>query len=399
MSRTLPQALPDPLVGPLPGRTPSHPWRGILIDSARTRHSVESIELILQLAHRYGFNRLHWHLNDDQGWRFPVPGYPKLVDVAATLPRDDFLRYDDLFNDTQQEAIRQAPGRWHNGLYSEEEIDHLLQLADSLGIVIVPELDFPGHMGAAIAAYPELGRPTGVPIPSSGVDPRWAARNDLLWPHQSSLDLIRASLTQVATLFPSPHIHIGGDECAFAKWEADPELMAWAESKGIDDGHGIQQWFMEYGIAVLRELGKEPIVWDEAAPMVDDVLVIAWDEQRSMDRIRDLDHHYIYADARTLYFNRVEPEQSQQKGMTPPIDVLDVLSAPWPEAQSPRCVGVQCCLWSEFMLDGADLFDMALPRLLALAERLWEPNLDPLEAKQRVLEEYDQLLSAGIIPR
>ncbi|WP_152176308.1 family 20 glycosylhydrolase, partial [Mycobacterium tuberculosis] len=115
-------------------------------------------------------------------------------------------------------------------------------------------------------------------------------------------------------------------------------------------------------------------VWDEACEIWDDrdALVIAWDESSGMERIAQASQRFVFADARTLYLNRIDPDApSPQKGMLPGISVEDILTAPWPQADDERCIGVQAGVWSEFVLDGDDLMSMLFPRLLAVAERLW----------------------------
>lgn len=387
----------QPLVGPVEGAAARHEWRGLLIDSARTCYAPETIETILHLASRYGFNRLHWHLTDDQGWRFEVPGYPRLTEVGGKLPRPTFSHYTVAWEDSVDRAAEQAPGRWRGGFYTDDEIRHLTTVASSLGIEIVPEVDFPGHMAAAIQAYPEIGRPEGLPLPSGSMRETmyWPAQNDLLWPTDAALDLVEAALTRIADLFPGRYIHIGGDECAYKQWESDPDLAQWLARNGVGDYPGIQAWFMRRGIEVIRGLGRTPMAWDEACDLVgDDVVIVAWDEDAGMARIAQASQKYVFADARSLYLNRVDPHAgADQKGMVAPLAVEDILSAAWPEVDSDRCLGVQACLWSEFILDEDDLLAMAFPRLLAVAARLWQMPEDA-DLPALIAAEYEVLQAA-----
>lgn len=395
-------ALPDVLVGPVSGRAPQHSWRGVMIDSARSRMSVPAILRVITLAARYGFNRLHWHLTDDQGWRFEVPGYPRLTEVGSHLPRGDFEDYDSLNGDTRERAAVEAAEKWHNGFYTDAEIAEVVSHADAHGIVIVPEVDVPGHMMAAITAYPELGRPQGLPLPEGSMRDHmwWPARNDLLWPTDAARAFLGAVMRRVAALFPGPLVHIGGDECAYRQWSSDPEIDAWLERRGVARVEELQAWFMHEAAQVLAENGKSIAVWDEACEIsdADDALVVAWDEDRGMERIARAHHEYVFADARTLYLNRVDPESPvPQKGMLPAISTADILTAPWPEASGERCVGIQACVWSEFVLDGDDLLSMLFPRLLAVAERIWNPDLDVSDATERIRREHRILTSSGAL--
>jgi len=395
-------ALPAPNVGPVSHREPRFGWRGLMLDSARTRFPVSTLLHVITLASRYGFNRLHWHLTDDQGWRFEVPGYPLLTGAAAHLPRGRFDDYDSLSGDTRELAVTQAEQRWKNGYYTDAEIQEVVAHATAYGIEIVPEVDVPGHMAAAILAYPELGRPEGLPLPEGSMRDHmwWPARNDLLWPTDAARTFVAAVMRRVAELFPGPYVHIGGDECAFLQWSSDPNIGRWLQMRGVDRVEKLQAWFMDDAMRVLQENGKSVAAWDEVTEVTDadDLLIIAWDEQRGMERIAQATQPYVFADARTLYLNRVDPDAAiRQKGMTPPISVDDILSAPWPEIADERCVGIQACVWSEFVLDGGDLLSMLFPRLLAVAERLWNPNVDPTEARARIAREYELLHAAGLL--
>ena len=394
--------LPDVVVGPVDGRTPSYPWRGLMIDSARTAFAPDVIKNVITLAARYGFNRLHWHLTDDQGWRFEVPGYPRLTEIGAVLPRGRFEDYQSLLGDTRDRAVEEAPAKWTNGYYTDADIRAIVAHASDVGIEIVPEVDVPAHMMAAIAAYPELGRPRGLALPEGSMREHmwWPARNDLLWPTDEAREFVAAVMTRVCELFPGPYVHIGGDECAYRQWSSDPEIGAWLANRGVARVEELQTWFMADASRILRAHGKDVAVWDEACDISDDedVLVVAWDEDRGMERIARSPQNYVFADARTLYLNRIDPDAPvAQKGMVPGISVNDILSAPWPESRSGRCVGIQACCWSEFVLDGADLLSMLFPRLLAVAERIWNPDLDPAEAAPRIAAEYAALSRAGAL--
>ena len=370
-------ALPAPLVGPGENRCSPYQWRGLMMDSARTCHDLESIKKVLHLAHRYGFNRFHWHLTDDQGWRFEVPGYPRLTTHAATLPRAEFRNYNSLWEDTLERSIKDAPGRWKNGYYTDAQIGEVVALADELGIEIIPEVDFPGHMAAAILAYPEIGRPDHLPLPQGSMREHmyWPAANDLLWPNDAALDLVRAALERVMELFPGRYLHIGGDECAYQQWESDPEMVELMRQRGWDHPSQLQAWFMNFGIEIVRSRGRIPVVWNDIRSQLDaDVLVTAWGQDSGLGDLDEYEQKYVFTDARTLYLNRVDPEGDPlQKGMAKSISVDDILRAQWNAPDDPRCIGVETCLWSEFVLDHQDVMQMLMPRLLAVAARMWRP--------------------------
>lgn len=229
----------------------------------------------------------------------------------------------------------------------------------------------------------------------------WPARNDLLWPGDAATDFLTAVLRRVAALFPGRYVHIGGDECAHRQWASDPGMAAHLRARGLDRVEDLQAWFMTQAADVLAAHGKQIAVWDEAAEHAgSDALVVAWDEERGMERARRARQRFVFADARSLYLNRVDPEgPADQRGMLPGITVGDILTSPWEETEDPRCIGVQACAWSEFLLDGEDLLRMLFPRLLAVAERMWNAEVDVPAARAAIADEHSVLVAAGALPR
>lgn len=406
------EQLPPPLVGPIPGRTAAKTWRGILLDSARTRFNTSTICKLLHLMHRYGYNRLHWHLTDDAGWRFTVPEYPRLTEIGAHLPRNSFAHYHSLTADSVARGIAEQDEKWQNGYYTDEEIAEIVETADELGIIIMPELDLPGHMKAAIDSYPELGRPKNLPLPKWGrpnlqpPEARLPAANDLLWPTEESLKFLRTVLHRVADLFPhSPVIHIGGDECALHQWETDPEMPKHLIKLKLTDEAQLQQWFMNRAAEYLKEKNRTIGVWDDVCETNPNIegLLFGWDHETGMERVRSAKAPYVYADCRILYFNRIDPTQPKQIGMLPAISIEEVLTNPWAEYYSTRCEGVQVSAWAEFILDESALLSHLFPRVLAVAERVWNPQLkeravneNELETISKLINQEMQLLSAVI---
>ena len=200
---------------------PAHEWRGLMLDSARTCWGVEVVHELLELMARYRLNRLHWHLTDDSGWRFEVPGRPRLTSVGAHLPAPTQLVRQHPAGEARGGRRRAAEVRF-DGSYGAEDIAAVVEHARELGIEVMPEVDLPGHMAAAIRAHPELGDPR-----LADVDPAdWPHANDLLWPGEESFDFVAEVLEVVMDLFPFSLVHIGGDECKHWLWESDPGSCA-----------------------------------------------------------------------------------------------------------------------------------------------------------------------------
>jgi len=179
-----------------------------------------------------------------------------------------FDDYDQLFGDTVERAAAEAPHRWTDGFYTDAEIADVVAHATAHGVDIVPELDLPGHMMAAIKAYPELGRPQGLPLPTGSMREHmwWPARDDLLWPGEPAMAFLAAALRRIAHLFPGSYVHIGGDECAYLQWASDPAMAEHLSMRGLSRVEDLQAWFMAAATRVLTEEGKRIAVWDEAAP-------------------------------------------------------------------------------------------------------------------------------------
>lgn len=381
-----------------------------MIDSARTRFDPQTIIRTLELAGRYGFNRFHWHLTNDAGWRFEVPEYPLLTEVGAYLPRPSFDDYTNLYGDSLTRALDEAPGKWSNGFYTDQEIRLVAAKAAELGIEIIPEVDLPGHMMSAIRAYPHLGRPEGLPLPEGSMREHmwWPARNDLLWPTDEAAEFVRTILRRIMDLIPSKWVHVGGDECAYQQWASDPDIDSWLRLRGVDRVEHLQAWFLDIAKEEVRSRGRELVAWDEVSDITDDpdILIMAWDEDRAEERVKDINNPLVYADARYFYLNRIDPDSElPQKGMVPPITVDSVLTADLPITQRSQVKGMHTCLWSEFILDTDDLMSMMFPRFLAVAERMWNPELIDGEAsrsaledaKDRVAREYEVLRAAGVV--
>ncbi|WP_180372193.1 family 20 glycosylhydrolase [Boudabousia liubingyangii] len=374
---------------------PKFQWRGFLLDSARTCFQVDEVKTLLDLLNRYRFNVLHWHLTDDAGWRFSVPQYPKLETVSSQLPRMDFLHYSNVEQEKAKDCVRRAETQWHGGGYSDSEIKEIVSYAVSKGIKVMPEVDLPGHMAAAIRAYPELGNPIYRDRPQS----EWGIENDLLWPSDFATNFIETLFGRVCELFPdAEYIHLGGDECKWEKWEADADLMAWCRKQNLSGGSALQGWFMNIARRVLHQHGRRAAVWNEACQTGLDPsdLVVGWEEEGGVQMAQQSGHPYISADANYLYLNRVASnEPDEPVGMTNPITLQDLWHLPIPEDD--RILGLQASVWAEYVLDGQELLRQAFPRLLLVSEKAWcGDNIEWDDLVARMKSECEYLEGQGV---
>ncbi len=406
-STPLPTGLPAPLVGPRSGRAPRHQWRGVHLDCARSFFSVEVIERLLAFMGRYGFTHFHWHLTDNSGWRLDIPGYPELARTGGMLDRFPYRDYTaSATPELIERTIADAATRWSRGFYTRDDVDRVLATAERHGIEVVPEIDLPGHMFAATTAYPHLGRPAGVPDLSTTAWGGDGERNDLLWPSDASARFVLDVVDAACEMFPGRHIHLGGDECDFDLWSGDASLVEWMNAHGLnDDGANdfrrIQTWFMRLAANRARSHGKIVAAWDEVAGVDPDgdYLILAWDGAKGIDRVMSTTLPFVYADHRELYLNYSDPDgAADQPGFLAQISVDDILTHPWEPVHNPRCIGIQTCLWTEFVLDEADVWQMYFPRLLAVAERIWDfDGADRVDARERIEREYALLRDHELI--
>lgn len=366
-----------------------------MLDSARTFWSVDEVMEILEIMARYRLNRLHWHLSDDAGWRFAVPGWDKVVEVGAHLPREPFVWYGNVDQDKREAVIEAAPEGSASGWYTDDDIARVIEHASGLGIQVMPELDLPGHMAAVIRAYPELGDPALAEVAPE----EWTHRNDLLWPSDASQTFVRAALERVCDLFPMPLVHIGGDECDYSVWEADGALMARMADEGFVDAKALQGRFTDLARTTLAGRGRAVAAWDEVTetPSNGDEVIFGWREEVGVPAARNSGNPWIFADADVLYLNRLAgPVEEEPCGMFGTISVTDILTIELPDDEN--LLGVQAAAWCEFMPDRAALHYHLFPRLLAVAELAWagQGPLDMSDFEERLRTEIAWLADRGI---
>ncbi|MEO7588735.1 MAG: family 20 glycosylhydrolase [Arachnia sp.] len=377
-------------------KTPAHEWRGLMLDSARTFWNVDEVCEILDLMARYRLNRLHWHLTDDAGWRFAIPGYDKVIEVGAHLPREPFVWYDNVDVAKREETLAGAPDGSTSGWYTDADITRVVEHAAELDIQVMPEMDLPGHMAAVIRAYPHLGDPAL----ADEAPEAWTHRNDLLWPSDDAEDFLRAALNRVCDLFPFPVVHIGGDECDYRVWEADQPMMRRMSADGIADARALQGRFTDLARETLSARGRGLAAWDEVTetPCVGDELIFGWREEVGVPAALGSGNPWIFADADVLYLNRLGgPVPTEPAGMYGTISVADILDIQIPAGEKVR--GVQAAAWCEFMPDRAALHYHLFPRLLAVAELAWcgsERALDRADFEGRLAAEMAWLAERNV---
>ena len=351
---------------------PRFAYRGMHLDVARHFFSVDEVKRYIDVMAIHKLNTLHWHLTDDQGWRIEIKRYPELTAVGsirkATVVRKEWGTYD---------------GTPYGGFYTQDEIRDVVKYAADRGVTVIPEIDLPGHMLAALTAYPELGC-TGGPYEVWG---RWGVADDVLCPgREKTFEFLEGVLTEVMELSPSEYIHIGGDECPKVRWEKCPRCQAKIRQLGLkDDGehtaeHYLQSYVTDRIGKFLAQHGRRIIGWDEIlegrAPS--DAVVMSWRGSEGGIAAAKLGHDVIMTPNSHFYFDYYQSLDTDAEpfgiGGYIPMEQVYSYDPAFPELtpeQQKHILGVQANLWTEYVLSDEHLEYMLLPRLAALSEVQW----------------------------
>ena len=345
---------------------PRYAWRGFMLDSARHFQSVDEIKRLIDAMAAYKLNVLHWHLNDDQGWRLEIKAYPKLTQVGAwRAPKG-------------ADAYRPAPARYepYGGFYTQAQAREIVAYAAARNIMVVPEIELPGHATAAITAYPALGV-TGE-VPSSGMSD-WGVFANLYNIDDTTFAFLETVLDEVVALFPGPYLHIGGDEAIKNQWQASPKIQAQMKALGIENEDRLQSWFINRIAAHLAKKGRRIIGWDEILEGGADQssIVMAW---RGVDRAAEAArlghdtiltaHPQFYMDSRQS-LSAYEPPGRSEISTLKSLYTFDARTEGLSEAQARHVIGVQANSFTEHQRTARRVEAMAFPRLTAVAELGW----------------------------
>jgi hexosaminidase len=303
---------------------------------------------------------LHLHLTDDQGWRIEVPGRPRLTSVGAWRPESMLgsrvhSRYD---------------GRPHGGFYTADDLREIVAFAAERHVTVVPEVDMPGHMQAAVAAYPELGNGFRGPVRTS-----WGISKHVLNMAPSTLEFCREVLSYVCDIFPSPLVGIGGDECPADEWVGSPVIA----EEGLAGPQAVQGWFTGQMAAHLASLGRRVFGWDEllAGGAPPDAVIAAWRGVKPTEAAARLGHSVVACPDISCY---LDYRQSEDPGEPTPVGTLLSLADSYGFSPAPpelsgeergRILGGQANVWTEHMDSARSIDYMVYPRLCAFAEALW----------------------------
>ena len=355
---------------------PHFAYRGGMLDVCRHIFSVEDVKKWIDILAMHKINRFHWHLTEDQGWRIEIKKYPELTKVGSVRKETVVGRYS-------RKIEPKYDGKPYGGYFTQEQVRDIVRYATERYIEVVPEIDMPGHMVAALATYPELGCTKG----PYEVRKKWGIAEDVLCAgRESTFEFIEGVLDEIVALFPSKYIHIGGDECPKVRWQACPDCQKRIADEGLKGEHELQSYFMKRVENYLAtKHGRRIIGWDEILEggVSKTATVMAWrGAKRGIlaaklgNKVVMTPTHYCYLDyAQTS--NREangEPISGGGNGKRPltlrkaySFDPYDQLNE-----EERKCItGVQGNLWTEYVADFDHAQRMTLPRIAAIAEVGW----------------------------
>ena len=352
---------------------PRFSYRGTELDCARHFFPVSFIKTFIDILALHGVNRFHWHLTDDQGWRFEVKALPLLTEKASIRPHTIIGKNVGL-HDPAVTIFDDTP---ETGYYTQEEMREVVQYAAERYITIVPEIDLPGHMIAALSVYPDMGC-TGGPYEVWGV---WGVADDVLCAgNPKTLEFLKVVYDELCSVFPGELIHIGGDESPRVRWKNCPKCQAKMKELGLKEEAGLQTYINKEMEAFLSLRGRQIIGWDETLEggLSEKAAVMSWRGYEGGTAAAKLHHHVVMTPTSHCYFDyyQLKTHAAQPLGIGGYVPVSKVYSMePVPEGlteeEAKYIMGVQCNLWTEYMLSPDHVEYMLLPRLAAMSEVQW----------------------------
>ncbi|MFC0349536.1 beta-N-acetylhexosaminidase [Undibacterium danionis] len=378
---------------------PRFAWRGMHLDVGRHMFSVEFIKKLLDQMAVYKLNTFHWHLTEDQGWRIEIKRYPKLTEIGGYRKQTTKDRnYQPYIGD----------GEPYGGYYTQEQIKEVVAYARNKHIDVVPEIELPGHSLAALAAYPELACTPG----PFEVGTNWGIFEDIYCPSEQTFTFLENVLTEVIALFPSPYLHIGGDEAPKTRWKASPLAQEVMRREGLKNEEELQSYFIRRVEKFINSKGKRLIGWDEILEggLAPNATVMSWRGEEGGIAAAKEGHDVIMSPTSWCYFDAGQgPKEQELWQLGGEISMAKVYSYnPVPKiltaAEQSRIRGVQANVWTEYLRTSEKVEYMVFPRILAMAEVAWsaqeQRRFDDFE--QRIVTHYPRLSAQKIayrIPR
>ena len=365
---------------------PRFAYRGAMLDVGRHFLPVSFIKKYLDYLALHKLNYFHWHLTEDQGWRIEIKKYPNLTKVGAWRNGTIVGRYPGKGNDNRRDG----------GFYTQEQVKEIVQYAADRFITVIPEIEMPGHSGAAIAAYPMLScfpdQKTVIPDNmiaeksklelASGrvklVQETWGVHSDVYAPTEYTFKFLEDVLDEVMALFPSKYIHVGGDECPKDAWKKSEFCQQLIKEKGLKDEHGLQSYFIQRMEQYINKKGRTLIGWDEILEggLAPNAIVMSWRGEEGGIAAAKENHQVIMTPGSHVYLDHSQTNNEDSVTIGGFLTMETVYSyEPVPKEltaqQATYVLGAQGNVWTEYMSNPSKVEYMLFPRLSALSEVLW----------------------------
>lgn len=372
---------------------PAYPWRGMLIDDCRHFFGKDVLKNVIDQMAQYKMNVLHWHLTEDQAWRIDIPGYPELVKYGAVRPASPKFGAR-LKREANGEYSAETNGQTYGPFYyTEADVREIVAYAAERHVKVVPEIELPGHVYAALAAYPEFAcKPENL----ANRTPRsiWGIEKDVLCiGNDKAIKFMEDVVDYVCRLFPSDVVHIGGDECPQVRWKDCPKCQKRIRDEGLGDEKGLQPWITRHFVKFLEARGKRALGWDEyllGEGIPKSAMGMSWrlgkqgaghawlspsDLAAKGHDVVMTPNSYCYLD----YGQGLEDDPFQYIGGRITLEKchsMDLCEGV-PENLRSHIIGGQGNNWSEYTWNKFDLEWKMWPRGCALAEVFWSGNGKP----------------------
>lgn len=358
--------------------SPRFAYRGLMLDVSRYFIPKENVLQIIDCMAMLKLNKLHFHLTDDNGWRLEIKRYPRLTEVGSRRVNHNDRAFPDRRNPLPGEPASVG------GYYTQDDMREIIAYAQARQVEVIPEIDIPAHSNAALAAYPELACPVvdkqiGV-LPGLGGD-----HADIIYcaGNEQTFHFLEGVIDEVAELFPSKYIHLGGDEARKTFWKKCPLCQQRMKDEKLPDEEELQSYFMRRMSRYVQEKDKEVMGWDELtnSTLPEDVVIFGWQGfGNAALKAAAQGHRFVMTPARLLYLIRYqgpqwfEPLTYFGNNTLKDVYAYEPVQKDWKPEYEPLLMGVQGSMWTEFCNHPSDVTYQVFPRLAAVAEVAWSPK-------------------------
>lgn len=349
--------------------SPRFGYRGLMLDVGRHFIPVDDVKRFIDLMAHYKMNRFHWHLTEDQGWRIEIKKYPLLTQVSSVRKESMVGHYRE----------NKFDGKSYGGFYTQDQVREVVAYAAERHVMVVPEIEMPGHSQAVLAAYPQFGFNPDRIVP---VRTKWGISEDVLFPREETFRFLEDVLTEVMDLFPSPYIHIGGDECPKTQWKESRFCQDLIKKEGLKDEHELQSWFIRRIDRFLTSKGRRLLGWDEILEggLSPNATVMSWRGVKGGVEAARQGHDVVMSPNSFFYLDYYQGAPASEPlaiGGNLPLAKCYSFEPDLPELtteEARHVIGVQANVWTEYIGDLKYAEYMTYPRALALAEVAWTPK-------------------------